>query len=507
MSYEYNELNKRIISFMDTGVHRYNNGKDIVSRTGIKQINAMLMQVGLPVIPANYPQEVLAQSLQSVGANPLSLGENFVTANGGDLTSLDKTGTTLQQRLGIIQRETSTPAEAVHFDITRDLDWPNGGTTFRDGSSCWWSSSSGSNRYRDSVSLGTEYGNGFAIRLFEPMNDLPSKMSGRISGKNYWYDGAYADRGRIWVIPVQYGYVLFNWYDKLDQYRDAQFAELLCNLLRDTEDDDEGTTWVHKSVGLSGANNMYINSGNCEYVYHNKDKNNVPSHVYLNQMIPEMTRTIGCAQCCTRFPKSFWSEDSHGNYRKAKCQDCIDAEQERVVEAASFAETELRVAVNETVNTQTTSGRYDGIIDSHRCIMTRNWGDTSDMINLNGVERITESGAPTNATYGTTDWIKVSVFNYYFQWDVDDDGNPMIRRRLARETNIGRVGLSGVIYGEVGRLKKIYGRFAGNIQRGLTVNPAKANTEYYRWYTINQIKMRLCKANQLWNNLDWVERL
>jgi hypothetical protein len=496
--YEYNELNNALAEFFNTGVHRFNNGDDIVGMEGIKRINKMLISVNLPVIPSNISPRSIGEALSGKGVNPLTLGQNVVIANGGNLKQTDDTGTTLGQRLDIIQRETSTPADAVYFDFTRDLDWPDGYTTFREGTSCWWSNDNGRNRYRDSVSLGGQYGNGFCLRLYWPMDEVPPRLEDRKSNtRNRWYDGQYFDRGRVWVIPVAYGYVVFNAYDREGIYRNAQYGELMSNLLNRAFGE---RAWKHRQIELGAVNGMYINGGSANYVYHSDNEHKIGS-VSLTRIVPQMGSTLSCRGCGKRFPQAFWTEDSYKQYPKVMCQDCGEVHEEEVQEKSDIP---LRVPNNEVVNDAIHIFGWLNPYESadYECVITGNEGNDRTMIDVSGVEMITEDGTYTRNVWREGTMIDIGIFNYYYQFDVDNNGNEIIRRRLQSEEIVPRQALSQIIYGDVGALKKLYGKLAGKIQRGLTVEPRKA-TNIYTFPKVQAIRMRLAKRNQLWNDLSW----
>ena len=418
--YGYNELNKEIAHLFNSGVHTMSIGKDIVGDVGIEAINDMLLDVGLPMIPTNIGAELVGQAAQRGGIDPLKLGENVVLANKGDLTSVDGTGTTLAQRLGIIQAKTSTPAQQVIFDITRKFEWKNGSTSFRYGSSCWWTTDYGNNRYRDSTSLGTEWGNGFAIRLFVHKDNIPLEMKSKDRQWHYWHGGGYIDRGRIWVIPMRYGYLLFNAYDRVGKYNDPQYAELLADILTETV----GGSWVHKSVEVSGANGMYINDGEGQYLCLAENLHKASDDVRLSKMIQELKSTIQCSVCKERFPHAFWHEAYNNRSSGFKCEECAGS----TVSEAGLSD--KRVSNNPTLNAHNFGFQVPPVLGGQwaKCAVTGRIGiQDQNMILLSGVERITDDGSKTDEVYGKDDRCLVSVFNYYFTVDSSVD-NVGIRR-------------------------------------------------------------------------------
>lgn len=496
--YGYNELNKSIAHLFNSGVHTMSIGSDIVSDVGIAAINTMLLDVGLPMIPENIGSELIGQAVQRGGIDPLTLGENVVLANNGDLTSVDGTGTTLAQRLGIIQAKTSTPAQKVIFDITRKFDWKNGSTSFRYSSSCWWTTDYGNNRYRDSTSLGTEWGNGFAIRLFVHKDNMPQEMKSKNKTWDYWHGGDYIDRGRIWVIPMKYGYLLFNAYDRVGKYNDPQYAELLATILAEAV----GGSWVHRSVEVSGANGMYINDGEGEYLCLAENLSKVGSTVILSKMIQELRSTIQCSGCKERFPHAFWHEAYNTKSSGFKCEECVG---ETVSEAGL---SEKRVSNNPMLNAHNFGFPVPSTLDGQwaKCAVTGRAGLVDqNMIWLSGIERITDDGSETDEVYGKDDWCLTSIFNYYFTVDPDVK-NVGIRRRLENEVYIQRQPLSNVIYGEVGKLKDIYGRRVGKIQKGLTIKPVKA-LPHYQTNDLYAVLKKMAMSNQLWNSIGWMNEL
>ena len=496
MAYEYNELNEKLAKYIETGIHSFHNGSDVVSQDGIAQINKMLREVGLPTIPGEVSIKLIGNEFEQSGIPPLKLGENILRAHDVSLTKLDKDNRPLGTRLEMIQKATATPADVVHFDITRVLDWPNGGYTFRTGSSCWWSADSGNNRYRDSVSMGTAQGNGFGIRLFYPVSQIPAKSAKYMEESNRrWYDGKFADRGRVWAIPVPLGYVVFNWYDRSGEYQDQQFAQLLANLLT-TETNEQ---WATIKMPTTGVNSMYLNTNNGVMVYNVKDEKAARAlgQIRLSEHVPVIEAPLSCTRCRERFPASGWTKESLKNTRKPMCIKCasepLDSKKD-VMAQAEFIQWDA------DFNNRAGHLIDLGWGDTRLCAITETVHYVNSMIDISGVQRI-EPGL-TRQVYPTGSLCFVGVFNYYFMYN--NEGG-IVRRS---DRNMRRLPVSDVLPGRVTELKQVFGRTVGLIHKKMTINPRLlySSAMFTKIDKLDMV-MRMSRRNQLWCNVDWAEEM
>ena len=236
----------------------------------VKNINSMVSEYIEP-----FPNPGSATSLDEIRAfmqrrvAPL-LGQGLLDPTGKKRT-FDESWNNIMTSLK--PRKVNIP-----WDITRKLDWEN--MEFRGESSCWWTS--GRHRYaRWTLLHGSEFGQGFAFRIFTHSDeaDIVRAMRRSRDIESKWYD-VYEGRGRVWVGAHPNGLIAFNQHDTLNILRGSlskgvytmnrgSFSNLLLSIINNNLLEGQDKYRMRK-VAMSGANgnsNYYVDSSQGYVIY------------------------------------------------------------------------------------------------------------------------------------------------------------------------------------------------------------------------------------------------